>query len=109
MTIRSREPSLPSVMLYSHTDVVPTFPEHWKYDSFAAVKEENGDIYARGAQVALCFRPEFQDMKNVGISYVEAIRRHFKAGTRQFLRIIHIVWGPRGGHWQGRHERLHQD
>ena len=27
------------------------FQEFWKHDPFAAVKEENGDIYARGTQV----------------------------------------------------------
>ncbi len=31
--------------------------EFWKYDPFEAVKEENGDIYARGTQ----------DMKCIGI------------------------------------------
>lgn len=51
MTIPGKDASLPSVMLYSHTDVVPTFPEHWKHDPFAAHKEENGDIYGRGTQV----------------------------------------------------------
>ncbi|CAJ0584960.1 unnamed protein product, partial [Mesorhabditis spiculigera] len=84
MTIPGQDPSLSSIMLYSHTDVVPVFPEHWKYDPFSAHKDEKGDIYARGAQ----------DMKCVGSQYVEALRRHFQRGQKQFLRTIHIVWGP---------------
>ncbi|CAJ0601125.1 unnamed protein product [Cylicocyclus nassatus] len=84
MTIPGKQPELPSLMLYSHTDVVPTFKDQWKYDPYEAHKDENGDIYARGAQ----------DMKCVGSQYFEAIRRHFKRGRKQWLRTIHIVWGP---------------
>jgi len=39
------EPQLPSILLNSHTDVVPVFPESWKYDAFEAVKEENGETF----------------------------------------------------------------
>ena len=44
---------LPTAILF----IFPLFllfpmKEHWKYDPFAAVKEENGDIYARGTQVS---------------------------------------------------------
>ncbi|CAJ0936050.1 unnamed protein product, partial [Mesorhabditis belari] len=84
MTIPGEEPDLTSILLYSHTDVVPVFPEHWKYDPFSAHKDEKGDIYARGAQ----------DMKCVGSQYFEAIRRHFLHGKKQFRRTVHIVWGP---------------
>ncbi|KAL6739993.1 hypothetical protein Aduo_013386 [Ancylostoma duodenale] len=84
MTIPGSRPELESLMLYSHTDVVPTFKEQWKYDPYSAHKDENGDIYARGAQ----------DMKCVGSQYFEAIRRHFQRGKKQWLRTIHIVWGP---------------
>ncbi|VDM75208.1 unnamed protein product [Strongylus vulgaris] len=58
--------------------------DQWKYDPYAAHKDENGDIYARGAQ----------DMKCVGSQYFEAIRRHFMRGKKRWLRTIHIVWGP---------------
>ena len=44
-------PALPAVMLNSHTDVVPVFPEHWTYPPFSAHKDEKGDIYGRGTQV----------------------------------------------------------
>ncbi|XP_013396112.1 aminoacylase-1-like [Lingula anatina] len=50
MTWTGVDPSLPSVLLNSHMDVVPVYPEHWKYDPFEAVKEDNGNIYARGSQ-----------------------------------------------------------
>lgn len=33
-------------------------------------------------------------MKNVGISHIEAIRRLFEKGKREFLRTVHIVFGP---------------
>ncbi|CAB3409536.1 unnamed protein product [Caenorhabditis bovis] len=84
MTIPGGNPELPAIMLYSHTDVVPTFREHWKYDPYEAYKDEEGNIYGRGAQ----------DMKCVGIQYMEAFRRHFAKGTKQWPRTIHIVWGP---------------
>ena len=54
MSWEGTEPELPSLLLNSHTDVVPVFPESWKYDPFEAVKEENGDIYARGTQDMKC-------------------------------------------------------
>ncbi|EYC32890.1 hypothetical protein Y032_0002g1149 [Ancylostoma ceylanicum] len=84
MTIPGSQPKLPSIVLYSHTDVVPTFKDNWKYDPYSGYKDEHGNIYGRGAQ----------DMKSVGSQYFEAIRRHFKRGKRQWLRTIHIVWAP---------------
>ena len=48
--------------------------DFWKHDPFEALKEENGDIYARGTQ----------DMKSVGIQWVPVIiwswiiREHWK-------------------------------
>ncbi|KAG5187829.1 hypothetical protein JKP88DRAFT_353573 [Tribonema minus] len=68
------EPSLPSVVLNSHYDVVPAMQEHWTVDAFAAEKTEEGRIYGRGAQ----------DMKCVCIQYLEAIRR-----------LIERRWQPR--------------
>lgn len=58
--------------------------EYWKFDPFAAVKDVDGKIYGRGTQ----------DMKSIGIQYVEALRRLFQSGQKNFLRTIHIVWGP---------------
>jgi len=76
-------PALPAVMLNSHTDVVPVFPEHWTYPPFSAHKDEKGDIYGRGTQ----------DMKCVGIQHIEAVRRLKEAGET-FRRTIHLVFVP---------------
>lgn len=83
LTWQGVEPDLPSIMLYSHSDVVPVFQEHWKYDPFGAYKDEEGNIYARGAQ----------DMKCVGIQYVESIRRLKQKGVK-LKRTVHVVFGP---------------
>ncbi|MQL76624.1 hypothetical protein Taro_009008 [Colocasia esculenta] len=66
-----RDPSLPSVLLNSHTDVVPAEPLKWAHPPFSAeVEPETGRIYARGSQ----------DMKYVGAQYLEAVRRLRAAG-----------------------------
>lgn len=75
------QPELPSILLNSHTDVVPVYPEFWKHDPFEAVKEANGDIYARGTQ----------DMKSVGIQHLEAIRRLKERGIK-LKRTVHLCF-----------------
>ena len=80
MTWPGTDPDLPSLLLNSHTDVVPVFPESWKYDAFEAFKEENGDIYGRGTQ----------DMKSVGIQHIEAIYKLKVEQKKQFRRTIHL-------------------
>lgn len=55
MTWEGTQPQLPSILLNSHTDVVPVYPESWKCDPFEAFKDENGDIYGRGTQVRELF------------------------------------------------------
>ncbi|XP_030633122.1 aminoacylase-1 [Chanos chanos] len=90
MTWEGTNPSLKSILLNSHTDVVPVYQEHWKYDAFAAVKDGEGNIYGRGTQ----------DMKCVTIQYIEAVRRLQAAGKR-FARTIHLMFVPDeeiGGH-----------
>lgn len=57
--------------------------EKWTYDPFLAYKDEKGNIYARGAQ----------DMKCVGIQYLETIRRYIKEKLT-FDRTIHISFMP---------------
>ncbi len=44
MTWTGTEPEAPAVLLNSHTDVVPVFPESWKHDPFEAFKDENCDM-----------------------------------------------------------------
>ncbi|KDP47023.1 hypothetical protein JCGZ_10750 [Jatropha curcas] len=83
-------PSLPSILLYSHTDVVPVEQDKWDYPAFGAQLDSNGNIYARGSQ----------DMKCVGMQYLEAIRR-LKSSGYQPLRSIYVAFAPDeeiGGH-----------
>ncbi|NWW95128.1 ACY1 protein, partial [Rhynochetos jubatus] len=96
LTWQGTNPRLRSVLLNSHTDVVPcrngrcSPQEHWTYPPFEAVKDAQGNIYARGAQ----------DMKCVSIQYLEAIRR-LKAEGKCFSRTIHLTFVPDeevGGH-----------
>eukprot|EP00249_Psilotum_nudum_P010512 c22580_g1_i3 orf=667-2022(+) len=83
LTWRGKDLSLPSVLLNSHTDVVPAEQDKWIHDPFSGFMDENGDIYARGAQ----------DMKCVGMQYLEAIRRLKKRGF-QPLRSLHVSFVP---------------
>ncbi|KAL5278505.1 ACY1.2 family protein [Megaselia abdita] len=77
------DPSLPSILLNSHMDVVPVFPEHWTYPPFEAHIDKDGKIFARGTQ----------DMKSVGMQYL-AVVRHFKNQGIHFKRSIHILFCP---------------
>ncbi|XP_008103309.1 aminoacylase-1 [Anolis carolinensis] len=83
LTWKGTKPQLRSILLNSHTDVVPVFEEFWHHDPFAAFKDSEGNIFARGAQ----------DMKCVSIQYIEAIRR-LKAEGRRFPRTIHMSFVP---------------
>jgi len=77
------DPSLSSIMLNSHMDVVPVFPEHWIYHPFSAHKDEDGNIYGRGTQ----------DMKSVGIQHFEAVRS-LKAEGVKLKRTVHVTYVP---------------
>jgi aminoacylase len=82
-TWKGSDPSLPSVLLNSHTDVVPVVRSSWKCDPFEAYKDENGNIFGRGTQ----------DMKCVCIQYMEAIGRIKKNGTK-LKRTVHLMYVP---------------
>ncbi|KAI3736489.1 hypothetical protein L6452_16031 [Arctium lappa] len=86
-----KNPHLPSILLNSHTDVVPVEPHKWSHPPFdAAINHQNGNIYARGSQ----------DMKCVGLQYLEAIRK-LKDSNFEPLRTIYISFVPDeeiGGH-----------
>lgn len=77
------EPNKPAILLNSHMDVVPVFEDKWTYPPFSAHMDEQGNIYARGSQ----------DMKCVGIQYLEAVRR-MKLSNQHFKRTIHISFVP---------------
>ncbi|KAL5562305.1 hypothetical protein UlMin_032052 [Ulmus minor] len=84
------DPSLPSILLNSHTDVVPVEHEKWDHPPFSAHLDSQGKVYARGSQ----------DMKCVGLQYLEAIRR-LKASGFQPLRSVYLSFVPDeeiGGH-----------
>ncbi|CAH1433464.1 unnamed protein product [Lactuca virosa] len=79
-----KNPDLPSILLNSHTDVVPVEPHKWSHPPFdAAIDPENGNIYARGSQ----------DMKCVGLQYLEAIRK-LKDSKFEPLRTIYVSFVP---------------
>ncbi|PKU87840.1 aminoacylase [Dendrobium catenatum] len=85
-----RLPSLPSLLLNSHTDVVSAEPHKWRYPPFSASTDSAGKIFARGSQ----------DMKCVGLQYLEAIRG-LKAKGFSPDRTIHVSFVPDeeiGGH-----------
>ncbi|XP_058070426.1 uncharacterized protein LOC131219346 isoform X2 [Magnolia sinica] len=85
-----KEPTLPSVLLNSHTDVVPSEALKWAHPPFGAHIDDDGKIYARGSQ----------DMKCVGMQYLEAIRR-LKSSGFQPIRTVYLSFVPDeeiGGH-----------
>ncbi|WOG83260.1 hypothetical protein DCAR_0102435 [Daucus carota subsp. sativus] len=79
-----KDPALASVMLNSHTDVVPAEEDKWTYPPFEAVlDDEDGNIYGRGTQ----------DMKCVGLQYLEAIRRLRRSGFEP-MRDVYLSYVP---------------
>lgn len=84
MTWNGSKPELPSVMLNSHIDVVPVYEEFWTHAPFGAEMDENGDIYARGAQ----------DTKNNGMLHLAAIRALKRQGVDRLKRTVYIVFVP---------------
>lgn len=83
MTWKGTEPSLPSIVLNSHMDVVPVFEDKWTHPPFSADIDSEGRIFARGSQ----------DMKCVGVQYLAAIRALKKEGVT-LRRTIHVVFVP---------------
>lgn len=75
--------SLPSLLLNSHTDVVPAENAKWEHDPFVGYEDGEGNVYGRGAQ----------DMKSVGMQYLEAIRVLKSIGFRP-LRSVHVAYVP---------------
>ncbi|KAJ2224356.1 adenylate cyclase [Coemansia sp. RSA 485] len=94
LTLQGQDPGLPSILLNSHTDVVPVFANSWTQPPFGgtrvADKVDGYRIYARGAQ----------DMKIVGMGYLEALRE-LKRQDKRLKRTVHAVYVPDeeiGGH-----------
>ncbi|KAL0880830.1 hypothetical protein ABMA27_002014 [Loxostege sticticalis] len=90
LTWLGQDKSLPSILLNSHMDVVPVFENSWTYPPFSGHIDDEGKIFARGSQ----------DMKCVGIQYLEAIRKLKESGVN-LKRTLHISFVPDeeiGGH-----------
>lgn len=86
ITLLGSDPTLPSIVLNSHMDVVPVFADGWTHEPFAADMDDNGRIFARGSQ----------DMKCVGVQYLGAIRL-LKNENVSLKRTIHVTFVP--GKW----------
>ena len=86
------EPEAPSILLNSHMDVVPVFEEFWTHKPFDADIDDDGKIFARGAQ----------DMKSVGMQYLGAIRslKKAKVSIRRTINVVFVpdeeIFGPDG-------------
>ena len=94
---KGRDPTLPILLLNSHYDVVPAIPHHWSVPPFGGdIRDDNRsssssngrNIYGRGAQ----------DMKCVGLQYLEAIRKiHVLYPDYQPERSIYLTFVPDEG------------
>jgi aminoacylase len=76
------DPTLPSILLNSHYDVVPVVEEKWTVPAFEGFKRDN-KIYGRGTQ----------DMKCVCMQYITAIQKLVTSGHKP-LRTIHLSFVP---------------
>ncbi|KAG7573705.1 N-acyl-L-amino-acid amidohydrolase [Arabidopsis suecica] len=77
------DPLLPAILLNSHVDVVPFEEDKWDHPPLGAEIDEDGKIYARGTQ----------DMKSVGMQYLEAIRKLRASGFKP-LRSVYVSFVP---------------
>nr|XP_039268065.1 aminoacylase-1-like [Styela clava] len=84
MLIPGKQPELPSILLNSHIDVSCADYANWKQDPWSAYKDDIGNIHGVGAQ----------DMKCVGIQYLEAIRILTLLRKERFERNIYISFIP---------------
>lgn len=84
ITWEGSQPSLPSILLNSHTDVVPVFESFWTHPPFAADVDDAGKIFARGTQ----------DTKGLGMIQLGAIRALKQRGVQQLKRTIHVTFTP---------------
>lgn len=89
-SLPGRQSRLASVVLSSHTDVVPVDRSAWTVAPPFSARTVNQSMYARGSQ----------DMKTQGIQYLEALRRLINAtggpGNRASCleRTVHVLFVP---------------
>uniref|UniRef100_A0A336N2J6 CSON009407 protein n=1 Tax=Culicoides sonorensis TaxID=179676 RepID=A0A336N2J6_CULSO len=79
MILKGTDPSLPSIFMNSHMDVVPVNEASWDYPPFAAEMDKNGNIYARGTQ----------DVKCLGMQNYFAVKELIKEGFKP-LRNVYL-------------------
>ena len=107
LTWTGRDPSLPSVILNSHTDVVPAETDKWTREPFGA--ELHGDkiygcviilpqhpptiMYTPVRIFPISSRRGTQDMKSVGIQYLEALGR-LRLADWAPERTLHLLYVP---------------
>ncbi|CAM8979073.1 unnamed protein product [Rhodiola kirilowii] len=77
------DPSLPSLLFNSHMDSVPAEPAKWTHPPFDAHMDQDGKIFARGAQ----------DDKCIAMQYLEAIRVLRGKGFEP-VRTIYLTYVP---------------
>lgn len=84
-TILGGEPTLPSILLNGHYDVVPANTPMWTHPPFDGAMTPDGRIYGRGTQ----------DMKCVDVQYLEALRI-LKNSNPSFRlkRTVHVSFLP---------------
>lgn len=85
-SINGKNKRLPSLLLNSHTDVVPAEEDKWSRDPFDAslvYAEGEWRVYARGAQ----------DMKSIGLQYIEALTQLMEEGWTP-ERSVHLSYMP---------------
>ncbi|XP_052739562.1 aminoacylase-1-like [Bicyclus anynana] len=82
-TLEGNKPDLPSILLNSHSDVVPVDAELWTYPPFSGHIDDNGILFGRGTQ----------DTKGVSIQYMEAIRRLIEKNVT-LDRTVHVMVVP---------------
>eukprot|EP00927_Polykrikos_kofoidii_P045117 TRINITY_DN389_c0_g1_i1.p1 TRINITY_DN389_c0_g1~~TRINITY_DN389_c0_g1_i1.p1 ORF type:complete len:472 (+),score=88.46 TRINITY_DN389_c0_g1_i1:117-1532(+) len=102
-TIVGTDPTLPSILLNSHYDVVPADREKWTCDPFAAeihngyvVAESASDADAahRGKGGSCVFGRGAQDMKCVCVQYIEALQRLLAKDGWKPRRTCHLTFVP---------------
>ncbi|KAJ9086887.1 adenylate cyclase [Entomophthora muscae] len=94
MTWKGQDPKVPSILLNSHTDVVPANAADWEFDPFNATlsvdKEGKSILVGRGSQ----------DCKSLGIMYLEAIRNIiglFPEGPQRTIQLSFVPDEETGG------------
>ncbi|CAK1540578.1 unnamed protein product [Leptosia nina] len=83
LTWTGSQPELPSIVLNTHSDVVPAYEDLWHYPPFGGVIDRDGNLYGRGAQ----------DTKGLAIQHYEAIRE-LQRNNVTLKRTVHITIVP---------------